>query len=527
MIGDGVLMPNVRKAIAEFGLEDRFELTGWITPEEVMERFEKSNILFMPSLSEGLPVVGVQALAKGLAIIASRVGGFVDLVEDGKNGYLLPPDDKGAMVEALRRFLTDREKLLRARIRSREIAQRFDIVSIADSYERIYEALKGLRKKTSQRLLIINSEYPPIGGGAGNASANLAHRLASLGQEVTVVTSRFKGLPHKEISGNLEVIRIPALRSRQDRTSAFELIVFIISAFLWTLRLFAGRKTRKPYATIAFFGLPSGAVALMLKLFHKIPYIVSLRGGDVPGFRPYDFGTYHKMIKPLLRTIWTNASAIVANSTGLHDLALQFDSRFEIPIIPNGVDAEIFKADMRENTSAHIFSVGRIVHQKGLDLAMHALSGLKNLNWEWRIAGDGPQMTLLKSLAENLGIQDRIRFLGWQSHELLVEHYAWANLFLFPSRHEGMPNAVLEAMASGLPVIASRISGNEELVVDGETGLLVPSEDVEALREALRKLILDASLRQRMGTASRHRVEASYNWESVAKQYALLLERVE
>jgi glycosyltransferase involved in cell wall biosynthesis len=527
MIGDGALMPNVRKTIEEFGIEDRFELTGWITPEEVMERFEKSNILFMPSLSEGLPVVGVQALAKGLAIVASRVGGFVDLVEDGKNGYLLPSDDPAAMVAALRRLLTDTETLLRARRRSREIAKRFDIVSIADTYEKIYEALKISRRKPPRRLLIINNEYPPIGGGAGNASANLAHRLASLDQEVIVVTSRFKDLPHKEVSRNLEVIRIPAWRNRQDRTGAFELIAFIVSAILWTFRLFAGHTTRKPYATVAFFGLPSGAVALMLKVFHRIPYVVSLRGGDVPGFRPYDFGAYHKMIRPLLRMIWKNASAIVANSAGLRDLALQFDSRFEIPIIPNGVDAERFRAETHENSYARIFSVGRIVYQKGLDLAMRALSGLKDLDWEWRIAGDGPQMALLKTLAETLGIQDRIQFLGWQAHDFLVEHYGWSNMFLFPSRHEGMPNAVLEAMASGLPVVASRISGNEELVVDGETGLLVPSEDVDSLRDALRKLILDAPLRGRMGAASRRRVENNYNWESVAQQYAHLLERVE
>ena len=89
-----------------------------------------------------------------------------------------------------------------------------------------------------------------------------------------------------------------------------------------------------------------------------------------------------------------------------------------------------------------------------------------------------------------------------------------------------MPNAVLEAMASGLPIIASRIAGNEELVVDGETGLLFPGEDLEALCMALRQLLTDASQRQGMGNASRQRVEALYSWESTAQQYTLLLEQV-
>jgi glycosyltransferase involved in cell wall biosynthesis len=89
-----------------------------------------------------------------------------------------------------------------------------------------------------------------------------------------------------------------------------------------------------------------------------------------------------------------------------------------------------------------------------------------------------------------------------------------------------MPNAVLEAMASGLPVIASRIAGNEELVIDGETGFLVKSENIEELRSALRNLITESSLRQKMGAASCERVEQFYSWENTAAAYALLLEKV-
>ena len=374
------------------------------------------------------------------------------------------------------------------------------------------------------RILILNSEYPPIGGGAGNASANLARCLADLGHDVSVVTARFGDLPHLETSTNLMVIRIPALRRKQDRSGALEQIVFILSASFWTLRLI---RQLKPDVTLAFFGVPSGAVTLFIKLVTKIPYVVSLRGGDVPGFRPYDFGTYHKLIAPLLRIIWKQASAIVANSNGLRELAVQFDARFEIPVIPNGVDLELYRTDARSAVMPRLFSVGRIVHQKGLDLAMHALAGLKELSWEWRIAGDGPQLDALKLLAQKLGIADRVQFLGWQAREQLIEQYHWSNLFLFPSRHEGMPNAVLEAMASGLPVIASRIAGSEELVSNGETGFLFPSEDIEALRDALRKLISDTVLRQTMGNVARRHMEERYSWAATAKQYALLLEKVQ
>ena len=373
------------------------------------------------------------------------------------------------------------------------------------------------------QILILNSEYPPIGGGAGNASAHIADQLEKMGHGVTVVTSRFGSLPHKEVHNGVMIYRIPGLRRKQDRSNPLEQLIFILSASLWALRWV---PRVEPHATLAFFGVPSGAVGWLIRKFHRVPYVVSLRGGDVPGFRPYDFHVYHKLIAPFLRRIWKDAAAVVANSKGLRQLATTFDSRFEIPIIPNGVDLQAYKMGNRAWSSPRLLSAGRIVHQKGLDLAMHALGGLKDLRWEWHIAGDGPQMHSLQSLARELGIIDRVDFLGWQSREQLLKCYQQANVFLFPSRHEGMPNALLEAMASGLPVVASCIAGSEELVQDGKTGYLVPSEDVELLRAALKKLLTDATLRKQMGDASRQSVEENYSWESTAQQYADLLEKV-
>jgi glycosyltransferase involved in cell wall biosynthesis len=373
------------------------------------------------------------------------------------------------------------------------------------------------------RILIINSEYPPIGGGAGNASAHIADQLEKLGFIVTVVTSRFGKLPHREQSRNITIYRVPSIRRRQDRSNPLEQIIFVLSASVWTLSLIPHFR---PSVTLAFFGVPSGAIAWLIKMVYRIPYVISLRGGDVPGFRPYDFHIYHKLIAPFLRLIWKNASAVIANSNGLRLLAQTFDSRFDIPIIPNGVDVELYKTGERDWSSPRLLSVGRIVHQKGLDLAMHALGGLKELSWEWHIAGDGPQMQALQSLAQELGIDDRVFFLGWQSRAQIVESYKQANVFLFPSRHEGMPNAILEAMSSGLPVIATCIAGNEELVIDGQTGYLVPTENIEVLQDALKKILDDSALRRQMGDASRRRVEENYSWESSARQYALYLEKV-
>ncbi len=138
LIGDGPLMPDIQQAIEKYGLQERFTLTGWVTPETVLDWFERSDILFMPSLSEGLPVVGVQALAKGLAFVVSKIGGFVDIVEEGKNGYLVDLSDPSGFTNALRQLLLAKTRLERFRNASLKKAAHFDIVHIAAQYEQIF-----------------------------------------------------------------------------------------------------------------------------------------------------------------------------------------------------------------------------------------------------------------------------------------------------------------------------------------------------------------------------------------------------
>jgi glycosyltransferase involved in cell wall biosynthesis len=138
MLGDGPMLPDIKQVITSHHMDQRFVLPGWVTPDDVQTWLGQSDILFLPSLSEGLPVVGVQALAKGLAIIASRVGGCVDLVESGRNGFLADSGDKEAFSKALRDLLADRGALLRARQASLKLAGNFNIAVVVDEYETIF-----------------------------------------------------------------------------------------------------------------------------------------------------------------------------------------------------------------------------------------------------------------------------------------------------------------------------------------------------------------------------------------------------
>lgn len=372
-------------------------------------------------------------------------------------------------------------------------------------------------------ILIVNSEYPPIGGGAGNASAHIARELVKLGQQVTVLTARYAGLAHDEIEEGVRILRLPTLRSRADRSTTTEQIAFLISAAL--LGIPAILRLR-PTVALAFFGAPSGAAAWFWSLFIALPYVVCLRGGDVPGFRPYDFARQHRLLAPLLRQVWKRAKAVVANSQGLRELAHKFHTSVPIAVIPNGVDLDKFHVKQRDWSPARLLFVGRVVYQKGLDILLTALAALKKLDWTLEIVGDGPRHPDLQVEANELGIAERIHFSGWKYGDELAQAYASANLFAYPSRHEGMPNALLEAMASGLPAVATHIAGNEELVAHDETGLLVATEDAAALQIKLAELIADPARRERMGAAARNRVEARYSWQRVAKEYLELMQQV-
>lgn len=138
MLGDGPLMLGVQQEIMEHHLQERFVLPGWITPEEVLDWFDQSDILFMPSFSEGLPVVGVQALAKGLAFVVSKIGGFVDIVDHDKNGFLVDLADPSGFAIALKQLLSNEVRLGQFREASLQKASQFDNALIVEQYEQIF-----------------------------------------------------------------------------------------------------------------------------------------------------------------------------------------------------------------------------------------------------------------------------------------------------------------------------------------------------------------------------------------------------
>ncbi len=143
MAGDGPLFEQVRQMVENAGLMERFSFPGWVTPEQVLDLMAQSDLLALPSRSEGLPVVGVQGLAMGLALVLSDAGGNVELVQPGSNGCLFPAGDLDALTESLKNLLASPSAIQSAQAKSREMAKAFDLDVIVEKYETVFQEVIG------------------------------------------------------------------------------------------------------------------------------------------------------------------------------------------------------------------------------------------------------------------------------------------------------------------------------------------------------------------------------------------------
>lgn len=378
------------------------------------------------------------------------------------------------------------------------------------------------------RVLLLNYEFPPVGGGAATASAQIAKHMAARGVEVVVLTSHLKGLPRLEEKDGYTIHRVPVMRRRLDQCSMPEMAAFIVGAAVPALRL---ASKFKPDLLHVFFGMPTGPVGLLVSWLKGIPYLLSLRGGDVPGFMGKELALAHKLTRPLTKRVWSAASTIIVNSEGLHELAQRTLPNRRFEIVPNGIDLEHFhpveKADESDLKVEFLF-VGRLVGQKGLSYLLRSLANVEPhflQRIEVELVGSGPEDEHLRLLCSHLGLQNVVRFPGWVPRTDIVQHYQEADVFVLPSLDEGMPNVVLEAMACGNAIVATDIRGNRELVQDGVNGLLAPPADTAALTQALQTLTCDAAMRKRMGMKSRELI-SRYSWARTADHYLALSQRI-
>jgi len=371
------------------------------------------------------------------------------------------------------------------------------------------------------RVLLLNYEFPPVGGGAGYATANIARSLAEQGVEAEVLTSRINGEADGELVDGVPVHRVKSWRNAIHDCGLRGAYTYVMTAALKRRQLHAQRKYDLEHY---FFSMPTGLLTLIPGFRVPTPYIVSLRGSDVPGYDPFNrkVEAIHALLKPVTRRIWERASKVIALSDALAETANETAPDLEIDVIPNGIDTDQFsppKGRARKGPT-RLITVARLLERKGIHTILQALATPTVLPVELQVIGTGPYEAELREMVDDLGLGERVRFLGYVPNEELPTYYRRSDIFVLPSATESFGLVFAEAMSCGLPIAASDVGGIPETVRDGIDGLLCPPDDPAALRNNIVQLMSSAGARQDISDSQRQRILEHYPWEHIAARYA-------
>jgi len=379
------------------------------------------------------------------------------------------------------------------------------------------------------KILMLNYEFPPIGGGGGQAHLALLQQYARRPElEVEVLTSAPRpGLVVEPFAGNVTITKVGIRKQDLHLWRRAEVLDWLRKAGPQYRRMLAA----KDYDLVhAFFGFPTGW--LCYRTAQKLPYVISLRGSDVPGENVRFKLDYKLLGRLVFRPIWRKAAALVACSEGLKSRALKFLPSAAIEVIPNGVDLERFHPVDPESPRGRgdwnvlrLLTVGRLSATKRLPLLIEAVELLtgRGAKVSLTIVGGGAQEPELRRRLSERNLRGAVTLTGRREGAGMPKLYQQHDLFVSASMQEGMSNAMLEAMASGLPVVTTRCEGVAELIADN--GLVVEDPQPAALAAAIEKLAADRTILKTMSVAARQRAEA-FGWSEVAESYLRLYAKV-
>ena len=373
---------------------------------------------------------------------------------------------------------------------------------------------------------MLNFEFPPIGMGAGKAHLSLLEQFSGCqDMAVDVLTSSPSlGFRTEAISENIKIYRVGIHKKHLHFWRRREVIEWLIKA----RRQYTQLLRERDYDLIhAFFGFPTGWLCYARS--DSLPYIISLRGSDVPRPHPRLKWDYY-FVGPVFKAIWRKAAAVVANSQGLRDKALRFYPSLNIQVIQNGVDTDRFSPAglqhcWRKGETLRLLAVGRLEKIKRMEMLVHAAHILchRDRRVSLTIVGDGSRARSISRLISSLGLEDVVDMPGRMDAERLPELYRNHDILVSASMLEGMSNSILEAMASGLPVVTTRCEGVDELI--GENGIVVEIPQADQIADAVVRISDQEGLYGHMSLKARERIK-KFGWDRVAQAYQNLYEDI-
>jgi glycosyltransferase involved in cell wall biosynthesis len=384
------------------------------------------------------------------------------------------------------------------------------------------------------KILIVNYEHPPVGGGGGVCTQNVAQELARKGHTVHVLTTGMDSLPHYEDEKGVKIFRVRVIgRKSLNVASNISMLTFPLTSIPKGLSLCFKYK----YDIInTHFYAPTGPTGMILSLITRIPNVLYIHGADVYDptrmpKTPAGKGILSFLLRVSARIQNYFAAAIACQSSNTQENIYRYiKTGRDIRIIPLPFRKPGHPKASKKNLGLddkkfYLLSAGRAVKRKGYEYIVRAMPKLDK-KIHLLIIGDWPEIPMLKKIAELLGVNDRVHLLGYIRDDAdKFKYFTVSDLYVLSSVHEGMGIVLQEAMEFGLPVVATNHGGQVDLVKDGINGILVPPENTEALAEAITRVYKDKKLQKSFGVKNVDFIKNYYS-SHIAEMYIDLFRSV-
>lgn len=354
-------------------------------------------------------------------------------------------------------------------------------------------------------ILALNYEYPPLGGGGGVLSEHVLEHLAAAGHSTTLITSGGQNLEQLETRAGVRIERVPVLmRTAKNTASMASMLSYHPLACKAGMKAAAREKFD---CVLTFFAIPTGPAGAHIAKKTGIPNVLFLLGGDVydpskklsPHKTPFLRGTVGRVIR--------EADHVFAGSKDVRASALKYFSLNDKPVevVPLSIAPfnlpEVNRADIGlKDDDVVITTIGRLVSRKNVEALIQSVLSVNSQGSPCRLTvmGDGPSHEGLQALIEERGAGDRIKLLGNVTEEDKHRHLAASDIYASTSIHEGFGLVFLEGMHAGLPVVCYDNGGQTDFVIEDQNGYVIKLNELDAFTGALKRLVDDKALRDRI-----------------------------
>jgi colanic acid/amylovoran biosynthesis glycosyltransferase len=539
VVGGGSLQEDLEREARTIGLGERMVFTG--PRRDVPRMLAACDLSVLSSVKEGMSNTVMESMAAGKPMVATRVGGNPELIEDGVTGILVPPRDPAALAAGIQRILDDPDlsKSMGQKARAR-MAERFSVDAMVAATEGLYDELvtaasgvAGERQHAAGVVGLVASQFPRnvdayfLREVAGLAARGIPFRIFSLRDfDGKVVHAAARPLM-------AQTVYVPFLASWPLWRANARALARTPGRYLALLGRFVGGLWRRPRSLVR-----------TLAVFPKAVYFAEVAEREGIGHIHANWASHPSaaalVISGLTGATWSfagHASDIYLDAGMLREKIREAkfvltctrhnkeylarvggpDTADKIVLSYHGVDLDRFRPlPARTPGPFRILTVGTLRDSKGLPDLIEACRLLadRGIAFECAIVGDGEERRGLERLIASRGLADRVRITGFLAQEALIPLYQDAGVVALPALseiHFGIPNILLEALAVGTPVVCTALPSLSEFMEDGVHGIFVPEQSPTALADAIESLARDPERGRAIGAAGRKQIEALFD----------------